>query len=145
MKITLHLEGTKEEMAEQCLEFVKALAGTEAAETERAAPTPEAGKKKRGPKGKKEEPSEEEPEETNEEEESGQEAEEASDDDLGFEEEEEEAPEYTMDDLVKACQAFSKKKEGNKEKVKKLLKKHGVASVRDLKKPKFAEFMAALK
>lgn len=70
------------------------------------------------------------------------------DDDLGFEENEEkedEAPAKTIDDMVVALRDFVKRKEGNRDKAKEILKKFKVSSVKDLQESQFENFLKAVK
>lgn len=138
MKITLHLEGTKEQIANQLLDFMKLLAGDE--ETPKgnaptggsasAAPSAKAAGKTGKPVKEAAVEAKEDP---------------AVDDDLGFEEEKEAEPKISKDDTIVALRDFVNRKEGNRAKAKALLEKFGVKSVQDIKEADYEKFMKAVK
>ena len=136
IKITLHLEGTKEEIAQKVLDFTEILAG-EAGNVSTGGSASAAPKGKDGGKDiKSVKPTKEEATEI--------------DDDLGFEEppakeEEEEAPAMSRDDFVVAVRDYAKKKDGNKAKVKAALDKLKIKSVQDVKEKDFEAFLKGLK
>jgi hypothetical protein len=154
MKVSLHLEGTQDEIARQVSEFLEAqgytvvlncekvgIAGTAAktAEPAAVAATAATGKRARKPK---EAPAKEETFGDDEEKE-GEETDD-EDDALGLDAEDEE-PEIKQSDVVKACREVVKADASKKEKVRKLLGKFQVTSVIDLKSADYPKFLAQLK
>lgn len=158
MKVTLHLEGKRQEVLNQIDEFRLVVSSSLEAQPPKGA-KPKAAeaeaplvseadklKGKKAAKGKKPEPEEEAEGDTTQEE-GGEDSSEESADDMGFDEEEEvDAPaETTQNDVVQACRNFTKGDDAKKAKVKKLLGAFKVKSVLDLKKAQYSEFLAKLK
>ena len=141
MKVTLHLEGTRQEIIEQLSEFQTVLATS-------LDKQPPAGK--RGRKAKEEpveETEEEEEQEENEEEENEEE------DEKEESEEEEDAPppkksKVTLEQVTKLLKSFSARGEDEKDQAKRVLKKYlpkGKNHVDDLPEKHYADVIKALK
>lgn len=147
MKITLHLEGNKIEIAEQCLEFVKTLSGTEGSAT--AAP---AQKKTRGKKAAVVEDDEEEEsvENSEDDEDTDNDTEESEDnsdesedgEDIEDVEEEEKISDSDLKKVKAALRAYSDKH--GKSKAVKILMKFAKSSA-ELKPDQVAKVIKALK
>lgn len=129
MKLTVHLEGTRQDMLNQLSEAKVML------ESSLAAQPPAAAGKPGKPAAAKPAPA---AEETKEEESSGAEA----DDDMGFEEK---PAAITMEDVVVAFRDFAGAKAGNRDKAKKVLEKFGITSIKDLKKDQYEKAIKLLK
>jgi hypothetical protein len=161
MKVTLHLEGNRQEVLNQIDEFRTVLTTSLDAQPPKggkpkAAPEPEAPlvseadklKGKKGAKGKKPEPEPDTGEDDTDQEEDGENSSDESADDMGFTEEEEEAEEEEapkQSDVINACRAFTKGNDAKKAVVKKLLASFKVKSVLDLKAAQYKDFLAKLK
>lgn len=131
MKFTVHVEGTRTEIASQLLDAVALFNGSGATAPATAGATASTkGKKAAAPA---EAPAEEEDE--------GEFdlGEEESEDDA---EEEDETPKISLDQVIAGFKDFAKKKGRNKAAA--VLKKYGVKSVRDLKAGNYAEVLEAL-
>lgn len=139
MKVTLHLEGTRQEILDQVDEFRTCIATSLSSQP----PAASRGSGKAGKASKKEDTAEE----PNDAEGSGlEEVEEASADDMGFGEVEEKAePKLTIEDVQKAFREFSKSPKGGREKAIKIMGKFGVKSILEIKEADWKKAIAAVK
>lgn len=139
MKITLHLEGTRQEILAQIDEARVVINSSLEAQ-----PPKDAKKTSKTTKATKEEPAEEE-EEAPGEDDAGDEPADESEVDLGEDEPAEEDDGPSLDQVKKALKAFAAKGDKFKQKAMALLKSYKIKHVDDLPKGKYAEVLKKLK